>query len=71
MVGVPAALSVYVTWHCDEAMVQEFVVNEPVAELVLKLTVPVVLNPPVSIAVHVVSAFAVNGGHDTVVVGVA
>jgi len=71
MVGVAAAVSVYVTWHCPEEIVQGFEVNEPVAELVLKLTVPVGLSPPVSVAVHVVCCPTTNDGHDAVVVGVA
>jgi len=65
MVGVPTALSVYITWHCDEAIVQELVVNDPVDELVPKLKVPVGLNPPVSVAVHVVVDPAANDEQDT------
>jgi len=54
MVGLPAAVSVYATWHCPEARVHEATVNEPDEELVLKVTVPDGLNPPVRVAVHVV-----------------
>ena len=64
MVGVAAPVSVYVTWHCPDERVHEATVNEPVAEFVLKLTVPVGLSP-VTDAVHVVVWSTVNDGQDT------
>ena len=64
-------MSKYVTWHCPEEIVQGFEVNEPVEELELNSTVPDGLNPPVSVAVHVVCCPTTNDGHDAVDVGVA
>jgi hypothetical protein len=67
IVGVPAALSVYVTVHDPAKSVHGSDVNEPVngSDVVIE-TVPPGLDP-VTVAVHVVIPPAVNVGHETVV----
>lgn len=65
--GVPAEVSLYVIVHVCDASVHGFgVVNEPVPDEVLNVTVPVGLEP-VTVAVQVVVPPTVNDGHETTV----
>ena len=65
MVGVPAEISLYVIVHEPEESVHGFdVVNEPVPEEVVNLTVPVGFNP-VTAMVQIVVPPAINDGHET------
>ena len=68
--GVPAAVSLYVIVHVCDASVHGFeVVNDPVPDVVVNVTVPVGLLPLISIAVHVVVSPTVNDGHETPTAG--
>ena len=71
IVGIPAEVSLYVTPHDPEASVHGFeVVNDPVPDDVVNVTVPVGF-VPVTVEVQVVVAPAENEGQETLTVGVA
>jgi hypothetical protein len=78
MVTLPVEVLVYVTWHWATAgsgppvRVHEVEENDPVEEVVVKVTLPVGLNPfTVATQVTVCPAGGLGGPHESAVVVVA